>query len=273
MSDSVLFAAKNRPDADAQLLFMHHAGGSSYTYMQLAQNLSDSIEVYCLELAGRGARFLEPLNADAEAVLEEILDAIGRLQLGRDKPLMICGHSLGAELAYQTAHRLRSEAPEIRLGVMLSARGYIDPVDLRGRPRESLSDDEILRLLEQYEGTPPEVLADPELRSYVIGVMRNDLTLLAALAGMPKPPLDVHGFIAGGDSDNRVPVSRLAGWRRAFAAPLTQRVFTGGHFYLFSDNQAAPWIEARVSELAGLQDSRACAAPSSDKQDLTSQVL
>ncbi|WLQ16383.1 alpha/beta fold hydrolase [Hahella aquimaris] len=253
MSDSVLFAAHNRPDAAAQLLFMHHAGGSSYSYMQLAQKMSDSIEVFCLELAGRGSRFLDPLTADAEVTLGEIMNAIERLGLGRHKPLMICGHSLGAELAYQTAHRLRREAPEMRLGVMLSARGYIDPIDLRGRPRESLSDDDILRLLEQYEGTPPEVLADPELRAYVIGVMRNDLTLLAALAGMPKPPLDVQAYIAGGDCDSRVPVPRLAGWGRAFAAPLTQRVFTGGHFYLFADTNVVPWIEAQVGELAQLQ--------------------
>ncbi|WP_083370212.1 thioesterase II family protein [Chromobacterium sphagni] len=260
MSDSVLTAAKRRPDAAVQLLFLHHAGGSSYPYLQLAQKLSGSIEVFCLELAGRGGRFVEPFQADAEQTLADILAAIQRQELGRKKPLLLFGHSLGGELAYQLAHRLRRASPRMRLGLILSARGFVDP-DVPGEgPGENLSDVEIVRLLEQYEGTPPEVLADPEMKKYVIGVMRNDLSLLARLSRLPKPALDVRAHLAGGDCDSRVPVCRLSGWRRAFSAPVGQEIFTGGHFYLFASEQVIPWIEERARELA----ERTSAPPSLD---------
>ncbi|WP_052878048.1 thioesterase II family protein [Chromobacterium subtsugae] len=250
MSDAILSLARSRPDAAVQLLFLHHAGGSSYPYLQLAQQLSGSIEAFCLELAGRGGRFMEPFQADAERTLEEALAAIERRQLGRRKPLLLFGHSLGGELAYQLAHRLRRRAPRLKLGLVLSARGFVDPDSMAAQPGEALSDADILQLLEQYEGTPPEVLADPEMRKYVIGVMRNDLALLASLSRLPKPALDVDAHLAGGDADSRVPLARLAGWRGAFAAPARQKIFAGGHFYLFASEEVIPWIEERARELA-----------------------
>ncbi|CAQ84548.1 MULTISPECIES: thioesterase II family protein [Photorhabdus] len=250
MPNPVLFPAIERPEAEIQLVFLHHAGGSSYPYLQLAHKLSGFIEVYCLELAGRGARFSEPFQADVETVLSDICTSIKHLGLGDNKPLLLCGHSLGAELAYQVAYRLEREAPEKQFSLMISARGFIEPGTLGSERNEVLSDADILRLLEQYEGTPSEVLADPEWRKYVIGVMRNDLSLLASLSRLPKPVLNVQTHLVGGNQDKRVPVSQLAEWRRAFTVPVTQKIFTGGHFYLFTSDEVIPWIEERARELA-----------------------
>ncbi|WP_434627408.1 thioesterase II family protein [Chromobacterium sp. CV08] len=250
MPDSVLSAMKNRPDAAVQMLFLHHAGGSSFAYMQLAHGLSAAIEPFCLDLAGRGSRFLEPFQEDAEATLAEILAAIRRRGLGRAKPLLLFGHSLGAELAYQLARRLRRESPAMRLGLILSGRGFVEPGESAEGPDATMSDAEILRLLEQYGGTPPEVLAQPELRRHVIDAMRNDLRLLQSLCGLPKPALDVRADVVGGDLDHRVPPAGLARWGRALSVPAAPRIFAGGHFYLFSEPRLIPWIEERAAALA-----------------------
>ncbi|MQL47519.1 alpha/beta fold hydrolase [Photorhabdus khanii] len=250
MSNSVLFPAIKRPEAEVQLVFLHHAGGSSYPYLQLAHKLSGLIEAYCLELAGRGARISEPFQSDVETVLSDILAAIKHLGLGEDKPLLLCGHSLGAELAYQTAYRLEREAPGKKLSLIISARSFVEPDVLGSELHDALSDADILHLLEQYEGTPSEILADPEWRKYVISVMRNDLRLLASLSRLPKPALNVQAHLVGGDQDRRVPVSRLAEWNRVFTVPVTQKIFTGGHFYLFTHDEVIPWIEERARELA-----------------------
>ncbi|MDQ1834732.1 thioesterase II family protein [Massilia scottii] len=250
MPDPILSIAQRRPGAAVQLLFLHHAGGSSYPYLQIGNQLSASIEPFCLELAGRGSRLLEPLQADPELTLSGIVAAIRHLGLGRDKPLLLFGHSLGAELAYQLADRLQRESPQMVLGLILSARSFVGPDAKGGAPSMPMSNAEILHLLQQYEGTPAEVLADAELRQYVIGVMRNDLALLAALCRLPKPILPLAAHVVGGDGDSRVPVSRLADWERVFAALVTQRLFPGGHFYLFSSPEFIPWLEERAHKLA-----------------------
>ncbi|WP_179958239.1 thioesterase II family protein [Chitinimonas arctica] len=250
----ILPPAQSRPDAAVQLLFLHHAGGSSYPYLQLGNQLSPAIEPFCLELAGRGSRFLEPLQADPEPTLAAIVAAVERLGLGQRKPLLLFGHSLGAELAYQLAARLLARSLPMPLGLILSARVFVDPVTVSrqppGVPDETLTDAAILRLLQAYGGTPDEVLTDPELSRYVVGVMRNDMALLAALCRLPKPLLPIAAEVAGGDADHRVPAQQLADWGRAFAGPVGLSQFAGDHFYLFSNVQIIPWIEQQASQLA-----------------------
>ncbi|WP_047771430.1 MULTISPECIES: thioesterase II family protein, partial [Xenorhabdus] len=251
MSDSVLFSAIKKPEAGAQLLFFHHAGGSCFSYIELAHKLSKFIEVYCLELAGRGMRVSEPFQVDVETVLSDILAAIKRLRLGEDKPLLLFGHSLGAELAYQVARRLESELPEKQLALIISARGFIDSEGFKNKPYEEYSDSYVLNILEQCGGTPADILANPELRNYVIKTMKNDLILLNSLSLLPKVKLNIPAYVIGGDRDNRVPVSRLAEWWQVLTAPIEQQIFTGGHFYLFNNHAVVSWLEKQARELAG----------------------
>ncbi|MBI6550429.1 thioesterase II family protein [Xenorhabdus lircayensis] len=251
MPDSVLFSAIKRPTAGVQLVFLHHAGGSCFSYMELAHKLSGFIEVYCMELAGRGTRASEPFQTDAEKVLSDILASIKRLRLGEDKPLLLFGHSMGAELAYQVAHRLECEAPEKKVALIISARGFSEPKGLKSGPGEEYSDAHVLNILEQCEGTPPDVLVNPELSKYVIGTMKNDLVLLDSLSRLPKPKLNVQTHVIGGSDDRRVPVPRLAEWWHVLPAPVEQQIFTGGHFYLFTNDAVIPWLEKQARGFAG----------------------
>ncbi|MDC9613065.1 alpha/beta fold hydrolase [Xenorhabdus khoisanae] len=249
MFNSVLFPVIKRPEAGMQLIFLHHAGGSCFSYVELARKLPESIEVYCLELAGRGTRASVSFQTDAESVLSDILASVKNLRLGEDKPLLLFGHSMGAELAYQLAYRLENEAPERKLGLVISARGCADPADLKNKPHEEYSDNYVLNILEQCGGTPSDVLVNPELRSYVIETMRNDLILLDSLSKFPKVKLNAQIYVIGGRQDKRVPVSRLAEWERVLPAPIKQQVFTGGHFYLFNNDEVISWLEKQAREL------------------------
>ncbi len=243
MSDAAIVLARPRPTAELQWLLMHHAGGSSFPYLQLAHKLSAANEVYCLELAGRGSRFMEPLQFDAAATLASIVAGVRQHGLGRHRPLVLFGHSLGAELAFQLAGQLQVLWPQMKLGLLLSARGFNDASDTETAVNSHISDQEILGLLQQYGGTPVEVLADAELRRHVIGVMRSDLALLADLCRLPKRVLDVPIQLVGGDGDVRVPVSSLAAWQQVFNRAVTPKTWAGGHFYLFSNPDFVPWLE------------------------------
>ncbi|MDX7991395.1 thioesterase II family protein [Xenorhabdus littoralis] len=251
MPDSVLLSVAKRPEAGAQLVFLHHAGGSCFSYVELARKLPEFIEVYCLELAGRGTRVSEPFQTDAEVVLSDILASIKRLKLGEDKPLILFGHSLGAEIAYQVAHRLECEAPEKKFSLIISARGLSTPESREDRAYEEYSDEYVLNIIEQCGGTPANILSNPELRNYLIEIMKNDLILLDSLSRLPKIKLKTQIYVVGGSDDNRVSVSRLEGWWKMLFTSVEPQFFTGGHFYLFTNDAVIPWIEKQVRELAG----------------------
>ncbi|SFU28405.1 thioesterase II family protein [Xenorhabdus koppenhoeferi] len=249
MLDSVLFSAIKRPKAKVQLIFLHHAGGSCFSYVELANKLSESIEVYFLELSGRGMRMSEPFQKDAGTVLSDILASIKRLRLGEDKPLLLFGHSLGAEIAYQVTRKIENEISEKKLALILSARAFVDPESFKNSPSEEYSDTHVLDVIEQCEGTPSDVLVNPELRNYLIRTMKNDLVLLDSLSRLPKGKINAQTHVIGGSQDNRVPVSRLEGWWNVLPAPTEQQIFTGGHFYLFTNDAVLPWLEKRAREL------------------------
>ncbi|MDX7986003.1 thioesterase [Xenorhabdus sp. 12] len=248
MSDSVLFSVIKKPEAEVQLLFLHHAGGSCFSYMELAHKLSSSIEVYALELAGRGIRIAEPFQTDAETVLSDILASIKHLKLGDDKPLLLFGHSLGAELAYHVARKLEYEAPEKKVVLILSARGFFEPEDLIDDTCEEYSDEYVVNIINQCGGTPQDVLSNPELRDYLIRTMKNDLLLLDSLTRLPKTKLNTNTKVIGGDDDSRVLISQLEKWRKVLPASAEQHVFAGGHFYVFTNKTLIPWLERQLNE-------------------------
>ncbi|PHM40271.1 CFA synthetase, thioesterase component [Xenorhabdus mauleonii] len=248
MSDSVLFSVIKKPEAEVQLLFLHHAGGSCFSYMELAHKLLSNIEIYTLELAGRGMRIAEPFQTDAETVLSDILASINHLKLGEDKPLLLFGHSLGAELAYHVARKLEHEAPEKKIALILSARGFFEPEDLINDECEEYSDEHVVNIINQCGGTPQDVLSNPELRDYLIRTMKHDLLLLDSLSRLPKTKLNVQTKVIGGSEDNRVHVSQLEMWRKVLPASAEQHVFTGGHFYVFTNKTLIPWLEKQCKE-------------------------
>ncbi|MBD2794154.1 thioesterase [Xenorhabdus sp. 42] len=250
MSNSVLFSAFKRPQAGIQLVFLHHAGSSCFSYMELASKLSESADIYCLELAGRGMRAAEPFQTDAEAVLSEILAAINHLKLGDDKPLLLFGHSLGAELAYQVARRLECESPNKKFALIISARGFVHPEGLKSEPCEAYSDDYVLNVIEQCNGTPSEVLSDTEMRNYLINIMRHDLVLLDSLSRLPKVNLNAQVWVIGGNQDRRVSAAQLSDWSRVLSASVEHKLFTGGHFYLFNNDVVLSWLEKEARALA-----------------------
>ncbi|MDE9591131.1 thioesterase, partial [Xenorhabdus bovienii] len=84
----------------------------------------------------------------------------------------------------------------------------------------------VLDVIEQCEGTPSDVLANPELRNYLIRTMKNDLVLLNSLSRLPKGKINTQTHVIGGSQDNRVPVSRLEGWWNVLTAPIEQQIFT-----------------------------------------------
>ena len=150
-----------------------------------------------------------------------------------DEPFAFFGHSMGAAVAFELARLLRlRNRPAPR---MLVASGARAPRFRRGHvPPPEPSEVEFVEALRRLQGTPPEVLADPELLRVILPALREDAAIYRNYVYAEEPPLDCPIRAYGGTDDPNVRPEHLAAWAVETTAAFTVRMFPGGHFYLQS---------------------------------------
>ena len=92
------------PLAQACAFCFPHAGGAASVFRGWPQYTGGELEIYAAQLPGRATRQSEPpitdFDALTDAAVRDILPLLGR-------PFVLFGHSMGALVAFEAAHRLR----------------------------------------------------------------------------------------------------------------------------------------------------------------------
>ncbi|PTT94383.1 thioesterase, partial [Pseudomonas sp. HMWF005] len=157
------------------LLCLPYSGASAMVYSRWRRQLPSWLHLQPVELPGRGARFDEPLQIDMRALARQLAR---EQKPGLHTPYALFGHSLGALLACEMAHAFRElGAPE---PVALFASGTAAPTMRSDYDRgfaEARSDDELIEQLRTFQGTSEEVLANKELMSLTLPVLRADFMM------------------------------------------------------------------------------------------------
>lgn len=171
----------------------------------------------------------EPPPTSIHAVVDDLEADLAGLD---DRPLAIFGHSMGAVLAFELA--LRRQRAQLPLAVFLA--GCAAPARLAARPKTyQLDDDAFLARLERLGAIPAEVLAHPDLRAMVLGVLRADITMLETYAGAEGVGLDSPVWVLGGREDDAATQTDLLAWREHARAGFEHAEFPGGHFFVASE--------------------------------------
>ncbi|MDF0729677.1 alpha/beta fold hydrolase [Pseudomonas entomophila] len=212
------------------LLCLPYSGASAMVYSRWRRKLPAWLQVRPVELPGRGARLGEALQTDMQALARQLA---AEQRLAASTPYALLGHSLGALLAFELAHELQA------LGcpppVALFACGTAAPTrreDYDGKNwREAKTDAELIDELRELQGTPEEVLANQELMSLTLPVLRADFLLCGHYAYRQRPPLRCPLHVLGGESD-RASEEQLLAWGKETVGEFSQRLFPGGHFFI-----------------------------------------
>lgn len=214
----------------ARLLCLPHAGGGAFLQRQWPALLPPWIELICVELPGRGTRLREPPATDVRALVANLDADLAQLD---DRPLALFGHSMGAVLAFELALR-RQSAGQAPLAVFLA--GCAAPARLAPRPKTyGLDDAAFLARLERLGAIPAEVLADPDLRAMVLGILRADITMLETYTGARDAGLDCPVWVLGGRDDDAATQADLLPWRDHARGGFEHAEFPGGHFFVASE--------------------------------------
>jgi surfactin synthase thioesterase subunit len=213
-----------------RLFCFPYAGGNESAYRQWQQMLPETIEVLAVQLPGRGARIKEPPCSELRPLVHAAAET---LAAEMDKPFAFFGHSMGGLIAFELARELRRQCGVQPAHLFISAK-CCPRQRAEEPPVAQLSDAALIELLGRYEGSPGELLADPELMQLVLPVVRADMDLCNTYVYEPGPPLACPITAFGGLEDHVCSRESLECWREHTTGPFTLRMLPGGHFFINS---------------------------------------
>lgn len=213
------------------LLCLPYSGASAMVYSRWRRKLPEWLQLQPVELPGRGARFDEPLHTDMRALAMQLAR---ELRPTLKAPYALFGHSLGALMACELAHAFRAlGCPE---PVALFASGTAAPTMRADYDRgfaEPKTDAELIEQLRTLNGTSEEVLANEELMSLTLPVLRADFLLCGRFQPVQRPLLKcpVHVHVLGGKAD-KATTEQLIGWSKETQGSFSVDMLAGGHFFI-----------------------------------------
>ncbi|XP_032435703.1 S-acyl fatty acid synthase thioesterase, medium chain isoform X2 [Xiphophorus hellerii] len=172
--EKVISCFRWRPEAVTRLICFPWAGGGSIHYARWGTVLNSSVEVFAVKLPGRESRSREPFFDNMQQIVDEVISAL--LPLLKEKPFAMFGHSFGALTSFAVAEDLKKVHNLEPVHMFLSgASAPHSETRLKAPKRSALSDGEFLRWLASVGGTPPELLANPDVVRLFLPALKADL--------------------------------------------------------------------------------------------------
>lgn len=215
------------PGAKVRLFCFPYAGGGEAAYRTWQQNTPCPLAVIPVQLPGRGSRLAEPPFTRLRPLVLALSEALASEMDGR---FAFFGHSMGGLIAFELARQLRREGKPLPVHLFISAKCC--PTNTEELPSSELSDTQLIDILRSYEGTPEEVLQDPELMSLLLPAIRADMELCKTYVCEAEPPLPCRITVFGGLEDHVSRRPGLEAWREYTSAPFALRMFPAGHFFI-----------------------------------------
>lgn len=219
-----------KPDSHARLrLFCFpYAGGGATIYRGWEKYVPPGVGLFPIQPPGRGNRFREPAFDRMESLLPAVATAIEPFL---DCPIALFGHSVGAIASFELAHLL-----PIQFGVEVShlfVSGARAPhVPRRRRNIHDLPEDEFFTELKTLNGTPPEVLENPELMCMIGATLRADFALSETYRCFHTQSLSCPITVFGGLDDTFVERQDLEAWRIHTTSSFNVWQMPGNHFFI-----------------------------------------
>lgn len=228
-ADSNPWLPFRRPQTGRVSVFcLPFAGGGASAFRPWIDRAAPHLQICPVQLPGRENRLREPAIRTMDQLVDELTRA---LHPHFGQPFILFGHSMGATIAFELArHLLKQEKTCGLQHLVVSARRPPDEASPR-RPLHPLPEREFIEELRRLRGTPEAVLADAELMTLLMPLLRADFELIETHHRAAGSGLDVNCTVMGGWQDE-LAESSLRGWRRHLQAEPELLMLEGGHFYL-----------------------------------------
>lgn len=211
-----------------QLFCFPYAGGGAQIFRPWQRYFSPKVALWLAHLPGRAARIGEPPFRDLKELVTALADAIAPVIL---ENYVFCGHSMGALISFELARELRRRNHSLPGALFVSGRTAPQIPD-PDPPTYNLPEKEFIAELNRLNGTPRELLENPETLSLFLPTIRADFQLVHTYAYRHEPPLACAIYAYGGLQDKDVPAESLNGWQKQTSEKFKVRMLPGDHFFI-----------------------------------------
>lgn len=215
------------PQPKLRLFCFPYAGAGPSVYRKWGAQLPASVELVGVHYPGREARAGEPPYTDFGQLVNQLRGAI---MPHLDVPFAFFGHSMGAYVSFaltRALHELHGMQPE---HLFLSGAGA--PHAPEARPIHALPSRQFLTEVIRMNGIPKELLASPEMLSYLLPVLRADFTACENFSDPRTGSLRCPLTVFGGTCDPRVSREKIDAWRDYADSTIAINMVEGDHFFL-----------------------------------------
>lgn len=235
-------------DEPVRLFALPYAGGGASLYRGWAAALP-GVAVSAVHLPGREGRLAETPYDRIDPLVTALADAIDGLL---DRPYAVFGHSMGARIAFELTRELRRRHRPGPFALIVSCCKAPHIPRIPKPPVGSLSPALFLQVLRRMNGTPPEILDDPDLLAALLPALRADFTLIDEYDYDDEYALDCPIRAFGGVEDSDAREDDLLAWQSHTTASFRLRMLRGGHFVVRSRQREM--LAAIAADLADLAD-------------------
>lgn len=243
-----IFSTRPRPEARMRLFCFPHAGGGASSFSSWAGCFPAEIEVCPVQLPGRENRMREAAFQTYAQLIPALAQA---LTPAFDLPFAFFGHSMGALISVGLTQHLRQQGRALPLHLFASA--YRAPqLSNPDVPIHALSEPDLIRRLRGLNGTPAEILDNPELRAMWLPLVRADFAVCETYQHTLAEPFSLPITALGGWQDSRVTRAMLENWQALTSGRFQLQMLPGAHFYLHNVSKERV-IQLVTQELRTLQ--------------------
>jgi medium-chain acyl-[acyl-carrier-protein] hydrolase len=231
-----------RRNAQARVLCVPYAGGSTQVFHVLARSIPERIEVGAVQLPGRWNRWREPLLTRVSDASRSLAREITRLS---QMPYALFGYSVGGLIAFETARILARDAKQQQPRALIVA-AIGSPTERPSLPHlHTLSDAEFTRRhVDRYPGgIPAAVLGEPDLLAMLLPVLKADMEMFETYQYLPGEALLCPIYTIAGQQDLLCPPSSMAGWKKETNGSFFSETVAGNHFFI---NGAVDRVRATI---------------------------
>lgn len=211
------------------LICLPYAGGSGYLFNEWRKHLGPDIEIFKLELSGRGVRFNEPFYNTLEKAVDDIYSRIEKVI--DNSSYAIFGHSMGSLLAYELSHKILSNKKNLPKHLFISGFGAPHLI-CRETKLYKLEDKDFKQRICDLGGVPKEILSNEEVFNFFLPMLRADFKIIEEYKFEDKGiklPIDIS--ILNGNDDN-ISEKGIYGWKDHTSKQCYIHTFEGNHFYI-----------------------------------------
>lgn len=208
-----------------------YAGANYNMFNEWSMILGDAVDIYSIEMPGKGSRFLEKPYEKISLVVEEFIREWSKFD---NKPFVLLGHSLGALIAFECAKIIQSNKENNLKILFISACNYPDLKNVTGI--STLKKENFLSKIVEMGGVSKD-LCNEEILDIFYPILKSDFKMNEDYRNILRQKLTCDIVVYNGSDDKYIDNVSLYKWANYTTGNCFIHTINGDHFFINSNKE------------------------------------